>query len=152
MKLAGFRSQICVATIVLLAICSGCKESPEAGFNAFLAASYSGDTDLMWERFDRTAKERMIELQAMGVTGKKSPQEYLGSKFAAILVEKVEVLERNENKATLRIVSEEGTTESVTMVLEGDKWRVAPFLAGKEDVSHRPSLSSENPTASEGAR
>ncbi len=103
----------------------GCEETPAEGFDAFLRAAYQKDLEATWTRFDTTSQQRMEELAAIGATGGKDPRRHLLDVFGVVLVESIEVVAQDGNKARLSIVPTEGAAREVNMVKQGGTWRIA---------------------------
>lgn len=119
--------------LLLFALLSitGCQErGPEQSFRAFYAAVAKSDGDTAWSLLSEQTQKSISEFIASATApGDKapSPQKLLiegGYLRAMREIAAIELINQARGEATLKITDETGETQLVTLVLEGDTWRL----------------------------
>lgn len=123
-----------VAAAFCAVLLAGCAETPEQGFEAFFAAAAAQDGDKAWDRLTKESRAVLEDLagraQATGRGKDMGAKDYLfgvgagaGLPLTATL-RRVEVLEREGDRARVVVVDALGREEKVTMRREEGVWRV----------------------------
>lgn len=122
---AGFGR--CAAVVALLASLSACSERPQDGLDALLVAMQDKDTEGAWQRFDRASRKMMEDTAAALLAEGRdigSARDHLMTGFSPRTAERIEVVRKEGDRATLRVVDLEGKSERVEMRYEDGLWRL----------------------------
>lgn len=122
------RSVLVTALVgVALTALAACGERPQDGLDALLVAMQEKDTDAAWQRFDRGSRRMMEDTAAAFLADGQdigSARDHLMTDFSPRGTERIEVIEREGDRATLRVVDLEGKSEQVMMRYEDGLWRI----------------------------
>lgn len=110
---------------------SACKErGPKQSFRAFYAAVAKSDGDRAWSLLShetQQAIQKFIDASTEAGVEAPSPQKMLvkGGYLRAVReIAEIEIINQARGRATLKVTDETGETQLVSLIKEGEDWRL----------------------------
>ena len=115
--------------IAFTMLAAGCQESPKDAFDAFLRATQAGDAATAFGHIDADSRKMMVALMpaepGTAVDEAVARRYLLGAGlFTAVVIDRIEEISRDDERARLLITDLEGQQTEVEMRREGGRWRI----------------------------